>query len=126
MKHTILLLLAFLFAGHTVVNAQNGGGQRRSAEERTKRTLERLTPDLSLSQEQQGKLTPVFTDFYNGMSKLREDASGGRPDRSAFQKLATERDEKVKGILNEEQFKKYTTAMENMRKRGGGRPGGNR
>lgn len=125
MKNTILLLLAFLFAGHTVVNAQNGGGQRRTVEERVKRTIDRLTPELTLNDEQKGKITPVFTDFYKGIDKLREDAGGSRPDRSAFQKLATERDEKVKGILNEEQYKKYTTAMENMRNRGG-RPGGNR
>jgi hypothetical protein len=127
MKNRILLVLAFLFAGHMTINAQ--GFQRRTVEERVKMTVEKLSPELSLKDDQKTKLSDAYTVFYKGMDKLREDAraGGGRPDREAFRKLADERDAKVKGFLSEDQYKKYTDALENMKKeRGGGRHGGGR
>ena len=45
-------------------------------------------------------------------------------DREAFQKLSGERDEKVKTVLTDDQFKKYKEQMEAMRQRGGNRGGG--
>lgn len=123
-----MLMLAFLLAVNISVFAQQGGqGQRRSVEERVKATIERLTTELSLNKDQQTKLDSVFTNSYKSMEKMRADAqaSGNRPDRDAFQKLNTERDEKVKGILTDDQFKKYKEAQEKMRQSGGNRGGGN-
>lgn len=127
MKQRIMLMLAFLLAMNISVFAQQGGGQRRSVEERVKATIERLTTELSLNKDQQTKLDSVFTSSYKQMEKMRADAqaSGNRPDREAFQKMSTERDEKVKGILTEDQFKKYKEAQEKMRQNGGNRGRGN-
>lgn len=126
MKQRIMLMLAFLLAMNISVFAQQGGGQRRSVEERVKATIERLTTELSLNKDQQTKLDSVFTNSYKQMEKMRADAqaSGNRPDREAFQKMGTERDEKVKAILTEDQFKKYKEAQEKMRQNGGNRGGG--
>lgn len=126
MKQRIILMLAFLLAMNISVFAQQGGGQRRSVEERVKATIERLTTELSLNKDQQTKLDSVFTNSYKQMEKMRADAqaSGNRPDREVFQKMSTERDEKVKGILTEDQFKKYKEAQEKMRQNGGSRGGG--
>lgn len=126
MKQKIMLLLAFALALNISVFAQQGGGQRRTVEERVKATIERLTTELQLSKEQQVKLDTVFTTSFKAMQKMREDAqaSGNRPDRAAFEKINNERDEKVKGILSEEQYKKYQEQMEAMRQRGGNRGGG--
>lgn len=126
MKQKIMLLLAFALALNISAFAQQGGGQRRSVEERVKATIERLTTELQLTKEQQVKLDTVFTDSFKAMQKMREDAqaSGNRPDRAAFEKLNTERNEKVKGILNAEQYKKYEEQMQAMRQRGGNRGGG--
>lgn len=123
-----MLMLAFLLAVNISVFAQQGGqgGQRRTVEERVKATIERLTTELSLNKDQQTKLDSVFTNSYKAMEKMRADAqaSGTRPDREVFQKFNTERDEKVKGILTEDQFKKYKEAQEKMRQNGGNRGGG--
>lgn len=119
--------MALLFAGHMTINAQ--GFQRRTVEERVKTTVDKLSPELSLKDDQKTKLSDAYTEFYKGVDKLREDAraEGGRPDRTAFRKLADDRDAKVKGFLSEDQYKKYTDALENMKKeRGGGRHGGGR
>jgi len=125
MKNRILLVLALLFAGHMTINAQ--GFQRRTVEERVKMTVDKLSPELSLKDDQKTKLSDAYTEFYKGMDKLREDAraGGGRPDRDAFKKLADERDTKVKGFLSDDQYKKYTETLENMKKeRGAGRQRG--
>ena len=129
MKKQILFLLAFLLAVNVAAFAQQGGGnggQRRTVEERVKATLERLTTELQLNKDQVTKLDTVFTKSYKDMQKMREEAQagGGRMDREAFQKMNAERDEKVKAILTEEQFKKYKEQMEAMRQRGGNRGGG--
>ena len=122
-------MLAFLLAVNVAAFAQQGGGnggQRRTVEERVKATLERLTTELQLNKDQVTKLDTVFTKSYKDMQKMREEAQagGGRMDREAFQKMNAERDEKVKAILTEEQFKKYKEQMEAMRQRGGNRGGG--
>jgi len=122
MKNRILLALAFLLAGHMTIQAQ-GGMQRRTVEERVKMTMDKMTPQLSLKEDQQSRFSEAYTEFYKGMDKMRQEArqSGNRPDRSAFRKLMEDRDAKIKGILSEEQYAKYTAAVEEMRKNRGGR-----
>ena len=50
MKRKFLLLLTVLITGIVGVNAQGGGGQRQTPEERTKATMEKLSP-LNLDAE---------------------------------------------------------------------------
>lgn len=122
----ILYLLAFGLLVNISAFAQQGGGQRRSVEERVKMTLDRMKETLQITPEQTTKLDSVFTKSFKDMEKAREDArtSGARMDRDAFMKFATERDEKVKSILTEEQYKKYKAAEEERRQRMGNRGGG--
>jgi hypothetical protein len=112
MKTKISMLLALLFAIATGVNAQ--GMQRRTVEERVKSVMDKLTDSLNLNQDQQTKTSAVFTDFYTAQDKMREDAraSGNRPDRSVFQKMAEDRDEKLKGIFTDDQYKKFKDGVE--------------
>lgn len=121
----LLLLLAFGLAVTFSAQAQQGG-QRRSVEERVKMTLDRMKETLQITPEQTVKLDSVFTKSFKDMEKAREDArtSGNRMDRDAFMKFANERDEKIKSILTEEQYKKYKAAEEERRQRMGNRGGG--
>ena len=45
---------------------------------------------------------------------MREDAraSGTRPDRSVFEKMMNDRDDKLKAIFTNEQYKKYKDEVE--------------
>ncbi len=45
---------------------------------------------------------------------MREDAraSGNRPDRSEMEKMANDREEQLKGVFNEDQFKKFKDEVE--------------
>jgi len=131
-----ILLIAIVLTGVLAVQAQGGGGgfQRRTPEERLKMTKEKLV-DLKLNQDQTTKSDSVFMDSYRAQDKIFEEmrASGGQPDREAMrekmQKLAADRDEKLKKIFTEDQFKKWKDEIEpslrpQRRNNGGG--GGNK
>ena len=111
MKKQIIFVLFLLFAGAMAVNAQ--GPQRRTVEERVKSAMEKVTPALGLDKTQEARTDSVFTDYYKAMDKLRESMQDGtRPDRAEFEKVSTERDEKLKKIFTEAQFKKFKDEVE--------------
>ena len=112
MKTKISMLIALFFAIAIGANAQ--GMQRRTVEERVKSVMDKLTDSLQLNQDEQQKTSAVFTDYYTSMDKMREDAraSGNRPDRSQFEKMMNDRDDKLKAIFTDDQYKKYKDQVE--------------
>ncbi|OQP50417.1 hypothetical protein A4H97_00820 [Niastella yeongjuensis] len=132
MKKAILLLVIAI-SGVLAVQAQGGGGyQRRTPEERLKMVKEKLV-DLNLDKGQTAKSDSAFLDYYKAQDKIFEEmrAGGGAPDRDAIRekimKLAGDRDEKLKKIYTDEQFKKWKETIEPATRpqRGGGGRGGN-
>jgi hypothetical protein len=130
MRLKIGLLAIIFFAGIAVANAQ-GGFQRRTPEERSKRVVDTLTTVFKLDTAQHSQVQAVFLDYNKASDKLFEGMQGGgaRPDRSEFEKLRTQRDEKLQKVLNAEQYKKFKDEIEPamMQRRqggGGGRNGG--
>ncbi|QGW29841.1 hypothetical protein [Phnomibacter ginsenosidimutans] len=117
MKHfsillSLLLLASIMPAG---VVAQANKGPQLPVAERVTRTLERLKPELDLTNDQVKNMTPVYTSFYTSMDKLRAD--GKQPTTEDRQKLITERDEKLKGILTADQMKKLKELEDEMRQK---------
>ena len=118
MKIKLTLLSILMFVGILSTYAQQGGGQRRTSEERTKMTVDRLTDSLKLSATQQTDINAVYLDFYKGQDKLREGlAPGTRPERADMDKLTDTRDAKLKIILKDEQFAKLKDMEAAMRNR---------
>lgn len=113
MKLKPFLFVALLLMATTTMFAQ-GGGQRMTVPERVKATMDKITPPLALNDTQVTSTTTVFTDFYTAQNKMREDAraSGVRPDRSAFQKMADDRDAKLKDIFTADQYTKFKNEVE--------------
>jgi protein CpxP len=113
MKTKISMLVAFLFAATLCTQAQQGM-QRRTVEERVKFAMDKISDPLKLDQTQQDKTTAVFTDYFTTQDKMREDAraSGNRPDRSVMEKNINDRDEKLKTIFTDDQFKKFKDEIE--------------
>jgi hypothetical protein len=93
--------------------AQDGPRQPMPVADRVSRTIERLKPELNLTEPQVKDLNPVYTEFYTELDKLR--AEGQPPTPEARQKITDARDVKLKKILNEEQFKKLKELEEQMR-----------
>ena len=116
MKKQFLVMMAFMFMAFNAANAQGGGMQRQTPEERTKTTMEKLAP-LQLSEEQTTKTTAVFLDSYNTQQKAMEEMrASGSFDREAFQAKRKEwndaRDVKLKEIFTADQFKKFKDEIE--------------
>jgi len=113
MKTKIKLVIILLLAATVGVKAQQGM-QQRTVEERVKTVMDKMTPPLSLDTGQQAKTAAVFTDFYTDQDKMRADAraSGTRPDRSVYEKMMSDRDDKLKTIFTADQFKKYKDEVE--------------
>jgi protein CpxP len=130
-----ILLLTIAISGAFAVQAQGQGGggfQRRTPEERLKQVKEKLV-DLKLNADQTTKSDSAFIESFRAQGKMMEDmrAGGGAPDRDALrekmQKINGERDEKLKNIFTEDQFKKWKDEIEpSMRPQRGGGNGGPR
>ncbi len=111
-----IFLLSTLFLLTMVFNnaSAQGGAVRKTVEERVSDVMTKLT-DFNLDKAKNTETQTVITDFYKAQEKMREEmmAGGGMPDRDAMrekiQQMGSERDEKLKKIFSEEQFKKWTT-----------------
>lgn len=118
MKKSILLVVLAVFSSLSVLLAQDP--QSMPPTDRAKKMVERLKPELTLTEQQEKDITPVYTDFYTAMAKLRE---AGRPSPEDRQKLVDERNEKLKKSLTEDQMKKLADIEQKMReqrRQGGG------
>lgn len=85
MKKFFLLFTLFLLTmGFNNASAQ-GGGVRKTVEERVSDVMAKLT-DFNLDKAKNTETQTVITDFYKAHDKMREElmAGGGMPDRDAI------------------------------------------
>ena len=109
------MVIAAMFS-ITAANAQGGGGQRQTPEERTKATIEKMAP-LNLSVEVKAKADSIIADYYSTQQKAMEEMrAGGSFDRDAMmakrKEFADARDAKLKLIFTEEQMKQWIEVIE--------------
>jgi len=112
MKRKITMLFALILIATTGIFAQ--GMQRRTVPERVKATMDKITTPLNLDASQASRTDSVFTDYYTAQMKMFQDAqaSGNRPDRSAYQKLMQDRDAKLQTIFTADQYTKFKNEVE--------------
>jgi DUF4097 and DUF4098 domain-containing protein YvlB len=131
MKTKIVLIAVMLFVGSMAANAQ-GGFPRRTVEERVKAVDEKIAV-FNLEKSKKDQADTVFTQYFKAADAKREEMmNGGSPDRekmrSEMQKLSGDRDDKLKSIFTEDQFKKWKDEIEPslrpQRPNGGGGNGG--
>jgi protein CpxP len=130
MKKSIFVIMILLI-GSISVMAQ-GGGQRRTVEERVKRVHEKIDSAFKLDAAKLTQVDSVFATYYRGTDKVREDlvaaSNGERPDmqvmREKMQPLTDERDKQLKPLLGDDNFKKWKDEIEPSMRRGGGNGGG--
>jgi len=117
MKSKIFLsAILLLFATFSFAQAQ-GDPKKMTVDEKVKKTMSQLTPQLALDNGQQTKIQAIYTDFYTAKEKLYEGLQpGAQPDKAQKEKLMTEKDEKIKAVLNEDQYKKFKDWEDQMMK----------
>jgi len=130
MKTKVVLIAVALFAGSVASNAQ-GGFPRRTIEERVKAVDEKISV-FNLDKAKKDQADTVFTQYFKAVDVKREEMmNSGSPDRekmrSEMQKLSGDRDDKLKSIFTDDQFKKWKDEIEPslrpQRSSGGGRNG---
>ena len=128
MKKQVLLFLFAALVSIGAVNAQDGGGQRITPEERTKSAMEKIAV-LNLAADAKTKTEVIIGDFYKAQQKAMQDMrASGAMDRDAMmakrKELAAERDTKLKAVFTAEQLKKWQEEIEpSLRPQRGNAPG---
>lgn len=113
-----LLITCCILLGFAAVSRAQGGGQRRTPEERAKQ----LQTALKLTDDQTAKITAIYQAQATKVDSIRN--AGG--DFSAMRPLMQATNDKIKAILTPDQQAAYQKMMDEMRARrqqGGG--GGN-
>ena len=116
----ILLMCCFLM-GIAAVSSAQGGGMRRSPEERAKE----LQTQLKLTDDQTTKVTAIYKEQATKMDSVRTAANGDRSAmRGAMRPMMEATNTKIKAILTADQAAAYDKAMkermDRMRQGGGG------
>ena len=116
------MALGGLVACSTLATAQDatpkqGGGKARFSPEQQ---LERMTTQLSLTDEQKPKVKAVLEESAKKRQEIFSDTSIDRSQmREKMQPIMEEQNKKMKAILKEDQYKKYEEMAQRMGKKGG-------
>ncbi|HEY8927686.1 MAG TPA: Spy/CpxP family protein refolding chaperone [Mucilaginibacter sp.] len=113
------LLMCCFLVGITAMCHAQGGGQRRTPEERAKM----MQTQLKLTDDQTVKITAIYQAQTKQIDSLRN--AGG--DRSAFRPIMQATNDKIKAILTPDQAAAWQKMMDEQRaqRQGGGGGGGN-
>ena len=99
----------------TAVNAQGGGGQRMTPEERIKFTIEKMAP-MNLDAATKAKADSIIVQHINEQQKAMDEIRAGGGDRETRmaknKELADTRDAKLKLIFTEAQMKQWKEEIE--------------
>lgn len=102
-------------------------GQDKSNEERAKMLTEKMKKDLTLNDDQYEKAYTINLAFINKMTQLKNSGGGRLAKARKLKDADGERDKMLKGVLTDEQYKKYkeqkSSNREEMKKRAGQRRG---
>ena len=113
-KQLVLMVMAAMFS-IAVANAQGGGGQRITPEERIKFTIEKMAP-LNLDAATKVKSDAIITNYINeqqkAMDELRESGADRETMMAKRKEIADARDLKLKAIFTEVQMKQWKDEIE--------------
>ena len=118
MKIKFLSLIVCLFAGAMMASAQGGNFRQRTVEERVQTIHQKMDSTFKLEPAKLTKVDSAFATYYRATDKLRQElmSGGDRPDRQVMMEkmapLTDARDAELKGILTEDQYKKWKDELE--------------
>lgn len=130
----LLIMIALFFAMGLQAQPPGGQGRQFDRDEMVKRQTKDMVENLSLNEDQTKKVSELNEKYAEKMGEIFQNANGDFSGmREKMGKLREEKNEELKTVLTEEQFKKYLELeekrMEEMRQRrqnGGPGPGGER
>jgi Spy/CpxP family protein refolding chaperone len=116
------LALGGLLACCTLATAQDANKDATPKKKRgfsVEQQMERMTTELSLTDEQKPKVKAVLEDASKKRQEIFSDSSLDRQQqREKMQPIMEEQNKKMKEILTSDQYDKYEKMMQDMRKKG--------
>ena len=135
MKQRFLIMLALVMGATTIASAQGGGGgfQRRTPEERTAAIHQKLDSAFKLDAKTFAILDSALNTLHRNQDKKMQEMMAGGPGSVDSETMMAERqkwdnakNDIIKAVLTEEQFKIWKDSIEPTMRRPGGGGGGNR
>ncbi|MFY7900433.1 MAG: hypothetical protein ACOVNY_09635, partial [Chitinophagaceae bacterium] len=125
MKQLLSIVMAYVCA-ICISYAQPQPPKKPNDADRLKHVTEKLEKELQLTATQKEKVTAAYKTFFADIDKNRTDngkAADAPPPppppppvkKEVVEKLLSQRDEAIKKVLTEEQYKKYITIEKKMR-----------
>ena len=124
-----LLGLSIIFSLTTTTSMAQGGpggGNRPNPAEMVAKEKQMLMDSIpSINEDQKVILDVIYTDYETEISNLRANASPDNREamRTQMRTIRDQKNESLKAILTEEQYKKYNALMKTMRDQAGPRRG---
>lgn len=113
MKKVIGLFLVILISSVSVF-AQNGKREGRKGD--SSKRLEQMVAELKLNEKQTADFCKVQSDYRDKVKKERESAQTDRSKmREKMKAMRTEKNDQIKKILTDEQYKQYLAKSEQSR-----------
>jgi Spy/CpxP family protein refolding chaperone len=124
----ISLAIPLLAAGAPAAALQGGGGGRRGGPMSPDEQLKRMTKELNLTSDEQGKIKPILVDEQKKMEEVRSDSSLDRQTmREKMMQIRRDSNDQVRALLDDQQKEKFDKLererQEMMRNRRGGPAG---
>lgn len=122
-----LLAMTISVAGTTMAQDSSKAKPKRSPEELAKMQTQQLKRKLSLTAEQEPKVSATILDFSTKLVATRDSKAGKMKKMQEVKQLNDAKDLSMKGILTEQQYSDYLKLMEEQKekvkeKRGGQKP----
>jgi periplasmic protein CpxP/Spy len=131
MNKKLILALSIFTASFTINidaakaqdgSAQNASQQDQTPEQRAAKQIQRLTKALTLTNDQAAQIQPMLLELNQKRDAMRN-ASDKRAAMKEMRDLVTAQDEKMKTILNTDQYTKYQEIKDDAKEKMRGRKG---
>jgi periplasmic protein CpxP/Spy len=131
MNKKLILALSIFTASFTInidsAKAQDGGVQNvsqqdQTPEQRAAKQVQRLTKALTLTNDQVAQIQPMLLELNQKRDAMRN-ASDKRAAMKDMRDLVTAQDDKMKTILNADQYTKYQDIKDDAREKMKGKKG---
>jgi hypothetical protein len=116
---TLAFSLIILLTGTSAFSQPQGREQGRSnatPEERAKHQTEMMKTQLSLTSAQEQKVSAINLKYANKMEDLRKTPENDAQHKAAMS-IQTQKDNELKGVLTDTQYKDYLKKKEEMKNR---------
>jgi hypothetical protein len=116
---TLAFFLIILLAGKSAFTQTQGQGQgwgNATPEERAKRQTEMMKTQLTLTPTQEPKVAAINLKYAKKMEDVRK-ISDADVQHKTVKNLQNQKDNELKGVLTDTQFKEYLKKMEEMKNR---------